>query len=147
MKIAEVYQFDPHRSLRNPACDLPSGHSRQKIWGQDDRKQPTAQAVGRTQRISKPPTSHTNRICTAVSFAPPGLLPTFLQTTHGLRRGLHSFAPSELGRCCFHAALPDLNFNQGICDIDHRLRIHVARRMGIAARRLRWTRPYTKRDS
>jgi hypothetical protein len=36
-----------------------------------------------------------------VSFAPLGLVLFFFLSTHGLRRGLHSFAPSELG--CFTA--------------------------------------------
>jgi len=31
-----------------------------------------------------------------VSFAPPGLVGSSDTLTHGLRRGLHSFAPSEL---------------------------------------------------
>jgi hypothetical protein len=32
----------------------------------------------------------------AVSFAPPGLVGSSDLLTHGWRRGLHSFAPSEL---------------------------------------------------
>jgi hypothetical protein len=36
------------------------------------------------------------RIWGGVSFAPSGLAPSLLTYTHDLRRGLHSFAPSEL---------------------------------------------------
>jgi hypothetical protein len=79
------------------------------------RAQPTAQAVGRhcahqpspegaKETLASTPDGSSRwdrlgsgRLPSNFSYAPPGLLRALCAATHGLRRGLHSFAASRLG--------------------------------------------------